>query len=152
MSSFSSNSTPKSFSAGLLSRSSSPSLYTYLGLPRPKHKTLHFALLNLIRFTRPHLSSLSRPLWMTCSWYNCCCCYAQFSCCLREFPLLGKLAVHVLEHERKANTFPCYDLGIQLWHWLGNKLDSTVTDIGQSLMPLSYKIIHKMLLKLPAND
>jgi len=35
MSSFSLTGTPKSFSAGLLSMSSSPSLYSYLGLPDP---------------------------------------------------------------------------------------------------------------------
>jgi len=61
---FSSTRIPKSFSTGLLSRNSSPSLYTYLGLPQPKCKTLHFASLNLISFTRVHLSSLSRSLWM----------------------------------------------------------------------------------------
>jgi len=46
--SFSSTRTPMSFSAGLLSRSSSPGLNTYLGLTRPKCKILHFALLNRI--------------------------------------------------------------------------------------------------------
>jgi len=64
MLSFLSTRTPKPFSAELLSRSPSPSLYTYLGLPRPKCKTLHLALLNLTRLTRVHLSSLSRYLWM----------------------------------------------------------------------------------------
>ena len=62
MLSFSSVRTPKSFSAALLLRSSSPSLYTYLGLHRPRCKTLNFALLNLTRFTRAHLYSLSRSL------------------------------------------------------------------------------------------
>ncbi|KAK4827388.1 hypothetical protein QYF61_017793 [Mycteria americana] len=52
---FSSISTPKSFSAGLLSITSSPSLC----------RTLHLALLNLTRFTQAHFSSLSRSLWMT---------------------------------------------------------------------------------------
>ena len=60
MLSFSSTRTPKSFSAGLLSRSSSPGLHTYLGLPQPKCRTLHFALFNLISFTRAHLLNLSR--------------------------------------------------------------------------------------------
>ncbi|KAK4832076.1 hypothetical protein QYF61_020632 [Mycteria americana] len=54
MSSFSSTSTPKSSSAGLLSIPSSPSLC----------RTLHLALLNLMRFTRARFSSLSRSLWM----------------------------------------------------------------------------------------
>jgi len=53
--------TPKSFLAGLLSRSSSQSLYTYLELPQSKCKTLHSTLMNLISFTRAHLS---RSLWM----------------------------------------------------------------------------------------
>ena len=35
-----------------------------LELPRPKRKTLPFALLNLIRFARAYLSNLSRSLWM----------------------------------------------------------------------------------------
>lgn len=56
----------------------------------------------------------------------------------------------VLEHERKASSFS--RLGFQLWHWLGNKLDITLTDIGQTLVSQSYKIIHKMLLKLPVNN
>ena len=60
---FPSTRTPKSFSAGLSWRHSSPSLYTYLGLPQHKFKTFHFALLNLT-FTRAYLSSLSRSLWM----------------------------------------------------------------------------------------
>ena len=45
-------------------RISSPSLYTYMGLARSNCKTLHFALLNLIRFTWAHLLGLSRSLWM----------------------------------------------------------------------------------------
>jgi len=51
--------TSRSFSAGLLSRNS-PSLYRYLRLSQPKCKTLHLALLNLIRFTWAHLSSSSK--------------------------------------------------------------------------------------------
>ena len=62
--SFQSTRTPKFFSAGLLSRSSSPSLQTYLRLPQPKCKTLHFALLNLLSFMWAHLYNLSRSLWM----------------------------------------------------------------------------------------
>ena len=46
------------------SESSSPSLYTYLGLPQPKYSTLHLALLNLIRSSWTHFSSLSRSFWM----------------------------------------------------------------------------------------
>ena len=52
-----------SFFAGLLS-SSSPSLHTYLGLPWPRCKTLHFTLLNLIWLTWTHLSSVSMSFWM----------------------------------------------------------------------------------------
>jgi len=62
--SFSSTSTPKSFSSGLLSIPSSPSLYCYQRLLQPRCRTLLLALLNLMRFTRAHLSSLSRSLWM----------------------------------------------------------------------------------------
>ena len=54
---------PKSFSARLLPRNFSLSLHTYLGLLHPKCKTLHFALLVLIRFTWVHLLRLSRSLW-----------------------------------------------------------------------------------------
>jgi len=39
--------------------SSSPSLYSYLGLPRPKHNTFHLAFLNLIRRLHAHFLSLS---------------------------------------------------------------------------------------------
>ncbi|KAK4831169.1 hypothetical protein QYF61_015639 [Mycteria americana] len=64
MLSFSSTNTPKSFSSGLLSIHSLPSLYLCLGLPRPMCRTLHLALLNFMRFTWSHSSSLSRSLWM----------------------------------------------------------------------------------------
>lgn len=39
-----------------------------------------------------------------------------------------------------------------MWHWLGNKLGNTVIGTGQSLVPLGYKIINKMLQKLLANS
>ena len=64
-SSFSSATTPKSFPVEQIPRSFSPSLYTYLGLTWPKCKTLHFALLNPIRFTKAYLACLSRSLGMT---------------------------------------------------------------------------------------
>ena len=60
MSRFSPIRTSKSFSAGLLSRSSSPSQYSYLGLPRLKCNTLHLALLHLMTLSWAHFSSLSR--------------------------------------------------------------------------------------------
>lgn len=34
------------------------------GLPQPRCRTLHLPLLNLMRFTQAHLSSLSRSIWM----------------------------------------------------------------------------------------
>ncbi|KAK4810857.1 hypothetical protein QYF61_008829 [Mycteria americana] len=42
-----------------------PSLYWNRGLPQPRCRTLHLALLNLMRFTQAHFSSLPRSLWMT---------------------------------------------------------------------------------------
>jgi len=65
MFSFSSIRTPRSFSAGLLSRSSFPTLYTYKRVFQPKCKTLYFAMLNYITFTQAHLLSLSRSFWIT---------------------------------------------------------------------------------------
>ncbi|KAK4829612.1 hypothetical protein QYF61_005739 [Mycteria americana] len=56
MLSFSSTNTPKSFSSGLLSIHSLPSLHLCLGLPRPMCRTLHLALLNFMRFAGAHLS------------------------------------------------------------------------------------------------
>ena len=53
---------PKSFTE-LLSMSSS-GLYTYRGLLWSKNGTLHLTLLDIIRFTCAHFSSLSRFLWM----------------------------------------------------------------------------------------
>jgi len=64
MLSFSSTRTPRSFSSGLPSRTAPSRLYICLGFLWPKCKTLHFAVLNLIRFTQAHLSNLLRPLWM----------------------------------------------------------------------------------------
>ena len=55
---------PKSLSAGLLSITSSPSLYYYGVLPQPRCRTLHLAWLNLVRFTQAYFSSFSRSLWM----------------------------------------------------------------------------------------
>jgi len=63
-SSFLPSSTSKSFQAGLLSVSSPPSLYTYLGFPWPKCNTLYLVLLKLIRLTWTHFSSLFRSLRM----------------------------------------------------------------------------------------
>lgn len=58
----------QSGSPRLLSMSISPSLYTYLGLRWPKHKVLHLVLLNIIRKTRAHFSSLSIVLLNHSSW------------------------------------------------------------------------------------
>ena len=60
--SFLSTNTPKSFSTELLSIYSLPILYSCLGLPWPRCRTLHLAL--CMRFAWAHLSSLSRSLWM----------------------------------------------------------------------------------------
>jgi len=59
---FSAAKLPRSFPAGLHSRTDPSSLYICLGFLRPKCKPLHFAVLNLIRFTRAQLSSLLTPL------------------------------------------------------------------------------------------
>ena len=64
MLSFSSTRTLRYFSARLLTRTAPSSLYIRLGFFRPKCKTLHFAMMNLIRFTQAHFSSLLRSLWM----------------------------------------------------------------------------------------
>jgi len=53
------------FSSGVLSIYSLPSLYLCLRLPWPMCSTLCLVLLNFMRFTQAHLSSLSRSLWMT---------------------------------------------------------------------------------------
>lgn len=55
---------PSSFSAGLLSRTSSPGRRQCLGSPRPKRGTLRSAFTNLIALTRAPVSSLSRSLWV----------------------------------------------------------------------------------------
>ena len=77
--------TPKSFSAGLLSNHSPPSLYWYWRLPRPRCRTLHLALLNLMRFTPVHFSSLWRPLWM-----------ASLPCSVSTAPLSSVLSADLL--------------------------------------------------------
>jgi len=51
---------PKSFYSGLLSSHSPPSLYLYLGLPQPRCRTFHLALLNFMRLAWAHLSNQSR--------------------------------------------------------------------------------------------
>jgi len=52
------------FSTGLLSVSSSRIMHSYLRLLQPVYNILHLALLNLIRFTWAHFSSLSRSFQM----------------------------------------------------------------------------------------
>jgi len=52
-----------SFSTGLLSRSSSPGLYIYLGFPQPRCNILYLTLLNLIKLW-VHLLNLFMSLWM----------------------------------------------------------------------------------------
>jgi len=61
MLSFSSARTPEPFSAGLISKSSSPSLYTHLGLPWFRYSTLYLALWNLIKTL---FLSQYRSVWM----------------------------------------------------------------------------------------
>jgi len=63
MFSLSSIRTQKSFSVGLISMSSTPSLYPCLGFPQPKC-TLHLVLLTLVRLTWTQFPSLCRPLWI----------------------------------------------------------------------------------------
>lgn len=65
MLSFLSTNTPKCFSTGLLSIPSSPIPYLCLGLPWPMCRTLHLALMIVMRFAQAHFSSLSRSLRMT---------------------------------------------------------------------------------------
>lgn len=55
---------PTSSSPSLLSIHLSPSLYCCWGLPQPRWWTLHLDLLNIMRFTWDHSSSLSTSLWM----------------------------------------------------------------------------------------
>ena len=83
MSRFLSISTPTFISSGLLSRSSSPSQYSYLRLPRSKCNTLHLALLNLFRFSCAQSLSHSRSLWM-----------GSFCCvnCTTQLGVISKLA------------------------------------------------------------
>ena len=64
MSNFLPTSIPKSFLVGLLSIHSLPSLYWYWGLPWPRCRTLHLALLTFMRFTLAQSSSLSGSRWM----------------------------------------------------------------------------------------
>lgn len=57
------------YSSGLLTLSS-PSLYTYLRLQWRRCHTLHLTLLNLLRFSSAHFSSLPRSLWVIQKWYS----------------------------------------------------------------------------------
>ena len=56
--------TTKPLSSWLRSLSSSPSLYSCLGLPQPRCNTLRLALLNFMLFARAQLSSLPTSLCM----------------------------------------------------------------------------------------
>ena len=71
-------------SEGLISRNSSQSL----GLPWPKCKALHLALLNLIRLSCAHFLSLSKSLWT-----------ASFCCdnCTTQLGVICKLAEGTLD-------------------------------------------------------
>ena len=81
ISSFSSSRIPKPFSAGVLSISCSPSLYTYMELSLSKHNTLYLALLNFIQFTRSRCSNLCfsqscRPLSASLKALSCSAVYS----------------------------------------------------------------------------
>lgn len=56
--------THRSFSAALLSSRPAPSLYWCLGLLLPTYSTLHFPLLNIIKFLSAQLSNQSRSCWL----------------------------------------------------------------------------------------
>lgn len=55
---------PQALLPGLLSITTLPSLWVCLALSQPKSRTLHLALLNSMKFTVSHLSSLFRSLWI----------------------------------------------------------------------------------------
>ena len=56
--------TSSSFSAKLLSSWSAPSICWCMGLFLARCRTLHFSLLNFMRFLSANFSSLQRSLWM----------------------------------------------------------------------------------------
>jgi len=56
--------TSRGFSANLLSSWAAPSIYWCMGLSLPRCRTLHFPLLNCMRFLSAHFSSLLRSLWL----------------------------------------------------------------------------------------
>lgn len=60
-----STSTLNSFSVGLLSIQSLPSLYLFFALVQAKCNALYLSLLNSMSLAQVHLSSLSKSLWMT---------------------------------------------------------------------------------------
>ena len=71
MSSFLSISTPKPFSSGLLLISSSPSQYWFQGLPQPKCRTLHLALLNLMMLNNQSRINLFATFFLCCGVLIC---------------------------------------------------------------------------------
>jgi len=65
---------------GLLSVNSPPSLYRYWGMPRPKCRTLHLALLNFRKFVSEKLSCQWAVFVQQCSWR------AEFIVVCQDFP------------------------------------------------------------------
>lgn len=94
MLSFTITNMPKSFSSGMPSIHSLPSLYLCLGLSWPMCRTLCLALLNFMRFTSAHHSCLSRhPFPPVCWPRHKACCHHQacWGCTLSYSVLLTKM-------------------------------------------------------------
>ena len=133
MSRFLSISTPTFISSGLLSRSSSPSQYSYLRLPRSKCNTLHLALLNLFRFSCAQSLSHSRSLWM-----------GSFCCvnCTTQLGVISKLAKGTFN-----STVCIIDKGVEE-HW---PYDHWVTSLVTNLH-LDIELLTTTLWLQPSNQ
>lgn len=79
--------TPRSFSVNLLSGWILFNLYCYLGMLNPRWSTLHFSLLNSLRFLSAHLSSLSK-FWMATRFSGMSATAPSFAYLLRLYSIL----------------------------------------------------------------
>lgn len=92
MLSFSSTNTHKVLSVRVLPVHSPPTMYLCLGLPQPRCRTLHLALLDFMRFVQVHLSNLSRSLCMASLPFN------VLTTSYRLVSLANLLRVHTQSH------------------------------------------------------
>jgi len=120
----------KSFYAELLSMSSFPSLYSCLELSWSRCRSLHLALLNLIRFTWAHFSSLSMSLLM-----------ASFPSIIENMYIYWPHAGHMWATNHKPHVF--HETQATCHPWVSPKQQARCHEWAISMSNIPQSMCHK---------